>query len=830
MRTVKDTGDGEEDDEDLAQEEERIMHGTRVTGPTTSDAVVRQDPWAVAGSNPNGSRLSPTMGGTPRLSSMLFPGRNYLMTPPRSFDSFGSGSMNSFDSAWQAPDLPRSAFLGNNFGVLGRQHGFGMGSSTKRVIRKNLPAPENPDDEDEDVLLGVSGNAFKQKDSTKTSPLIKEKFPTVDSSPNNDSGLNALIQEVIENIPETPPSVQRPMASKLGMKRQPLGRSKLSQPALEPKGKPRGRETGQTRKGGSIGARLDVSQESDHASLSGSPTRSIKARRNKSLAGRAGLNTQANGPGKEASIYKQADLERYEDVTGMPATKLAARQALYVAIESKKVDVLDAKRHAPKCSQMEGDKDASASQGQATTAVLTTEPKKRGPKPSTAQGTLERNAIDPAFTFSDEESLPSRKIIKDRRKSEPAKLAAPQALQASRLNPQQPPAKDIPERNVVDPSFQFSDEENLLPKRIMATGREPKPAASPGVSVGEGLSIGRKPKDGSASEPTKMRTTPSERKGKRQSMRSARNSNVAVAGDIPVDGADGSVPPNALPAGSEPQGTPSLNRNVLRSRTQRQGGTVPTTITIAASVSVHNEQPVSQETETAKPGSQPGTVKRRPSRPRKVQRIASPELGDFTPPAIVGPATAEVEKGKPKTRQPLLAATSAPPQQPSTPQTKSKANGRQTPTSRPGLISLLSDNEDDEDEISFDLSAFTPSGHHRILAHRHLTNDNNTTPHTALNSTASKKKRASSLLFGPSSTSKVRKHRTPGPERGKERRAKRRGSTNDLASSMVKVRRKSFRAPSPAGSVVQTPGGTRRRCGEEGFTCGRDFCFVCISI
>ncbi len=34
-------------------------------------------------------------------------------------------------------------------------------------------------------------------------------------------------------------------------------------------------------------------------------------------------------------------------------------------------------------------------------------------------------------------------------------------------------------------------------------------------------------------------------------------------------------------------------------------------------------------------------------------------------------------------------------------------------------------------------------------------------------------------------------------------------------------------APSPSGPLVQTPGGTLRRCGQDGFRCEREFCFKC---
>ncbi|KAJ2903437.1 hypothetical protein MKZ38_009922 [Zalerion maritima] len=33
---------------------------------------------------------------------------------------------------------------------------------------------------------------------------------------------------------------------------------------------------------------------------------------------------------------------------------------------------------------------------------------------------------------------------------------------------------------------------------------------------------------------------------------------------------------------------------------------------------------------------------------------------------------------------------------------------------------------------------------------------------------------------------------------------------------------------SPTPTLVETPGGTRRRCGEDGWTCGRDWCFTCL--
>ncbi|KAI6366719.1 hypothetical protein MCOR25_005085 [Pyricularia grisea] len=51
-----------------------------------------------------------------------------------------------------------------------------------------------------------------------------------------------------------------------------------------------------------------------------------------------------------------------------------------------------------------------------------------------------------------------------------------------------------------------------------------------------------------------------------------------------------------------------------------------------------------------------------------------------------------------------------------------------------------------------------------------------------------------------------------------------RGRATGSGSSSVRSRVNS----SPVRSVIQTPGGSKRRCGEEGFRCDRDWCFFCI--
>lgn len=758
LQSVKDTDEGEEVHED---EEERLLEGPQVTGSTIHVSIIRKEPLALERSNPNVSRHLPMTEGPSGLSS--------LMTPPRSFDSFDSGTTLSIDPAWQAPELPRSAYLGSSSGVSGRQYRYGTGATTRKIMSKALHGPREQEEEGEDILLGASSNAFEQREpAARESPLIKKILPTVDSSPNNELGLKELIQEVIENMPETPPSVQRPVASKPGTKRQPPETRTLPQPIAPSKGKPRSRRAVECSKGGPTGAHLEVSQKCEGASMAGSPTAITKPHENTmQLAGRAGAVTHANKPGKETSFYHEDDLVSFQDVTGMPAKK-STKQALYVEIEAKRFA-----RASHITAQSSVDRGALGSQCLSSTAVTAMGSEKPVSEPPTTQGVIERNAIDPAFMFSDEENLPPTKTRNSRRKSEPARLTAPGLPQVSQLTSQQHPSlTDRFERNNVDPSYAFSDEENLLPRRRKTTRPTAGPAMSANLSTEENVSNTRESGDGPVHEPREALRIHKEQKRRRGSMRSLPQSDITV-----------------------------------------------------------DKQGLDQEIKRARPASsltRPDTVRHSRRTPSSRKRIASPEL-EKSAPLAAGPGRAEAGNEEPERGSRPIAGP-APQQLPSTPQSKPKASDKKnTPSSsRPGLISLLSDDEDDEDEISFDLSAFTPSGQHRILLHRpypHLA-----TPRTGLDRTTSnKKKRAGSLVFGASSTSKARKHRTPGVEK-KSGKGRRRGSTNSLARGLVQARRDSFGPPSPVGPVVQTPGGTKRRCGKDGYKCERDFCFICISI
>ncbi|KAI8253832.1 hypothetical protein K4K53_009776 [Colletotrichum sp. SAR 10_77] len=156
------------------------------------------------------------------------------------------------------------------------------------------------------------------------------------------------------------------------------------------------------------------------------------------------------------------------------------------------------------------------------------------------------------------------------------------------------------------------------------------------------------------------------------------------------------------------------------------------------------------------------------------------------------------------------AATTRQHEQPSLPAGPSsstiKASPR-TPSARRSFISLLSD---DEDELTLDLfKSWT-----------------NTSGGSAPGSSGRKKTSyAPVLLAGPqtkiTTPMKQRSHNVGSG--GKTDRGKKRKAAWAFAVTPTKVQ-----FGSPSGSLVKTPGGHMRRCGEDGFKCDRDFCFTCL--
>lgn len=821
---VQEFGEGDEDEDEDAhfsgndRPVRRIGDGSLGNG--SSKAVVQRNPWEVTVSD-LGSPLPPAgVGGLPRLSSMMPLAHDPLMPPVKPFDSWENGHTQVVDPAWQTPELPRTAFTSPRYGAQAQQHIFGMGQTTK-VTRRSLLEPRNQDADEEDVLLSVPDSVLGKKES----PLIKSKFPAVGSSPNNDPGLHEMIQDVIQTIADSSPSAEHsrkgasgpPTKSRMKPARADINCKRLKKQTSEKRRSSTGKAkaASSSRKGEENplkdeGRRRQSAVKSPAQVTTAHEEKQPKTHHEHQTAHPTGV---ADPPGVNEDFYL--------DVTGNTPVKPAG-QTFYVEIKARKVGQTDPFARDQEYNEFEADDRGSLG---VYVPGQTPEPPPYGPfhagekaadppnencavepgtkriipktrNPGIDDGSSRRKRSDPVLTLADAGNLlPGEQKFM----SAPA-VIDDQATQDLRPTVPQKQAKEQFERNIVDPSYAFSDEENLLPRRKRNNRRKSEPASRASLAAQDSSRVGEKVEAGKPPQTTVALDASDQEKRDRAAPASpqpivereaARNvEDVSESSQEQKPKEMVSVDPPAVPL-SRP------HRQTRRNRPEELGA-----------------EPKQQATQKPRPQSLRG-------RPRDKTANGLHGPSDFTqksPPAFASnPAIAEERPPSPKPAKTAEPATAPP----STPQSKSNARSEKTELSRSGLISLLSDDDDEEDEISFNLADFTPSGHHRILALR---------PHHQHPGTASsgKQRRVASLLFGPASASRISKHSTPGSD-DKSRRRRRR-STNTLAGSVVKVRRDSPRVSSPAASVVQTPGGTKRRCGQDGFRCERDFCFICISI
>ncbi|TDZ30475.1 hypothetical protein C8035_v002436 [Colletotrichum spinosum] len=163
--------------------------------------------------------------------------------------------------------------------------------------------------------------------------------------------------------------------------------------------------------------------------------------------------------------------------------------------------------------------------------------------------------------------------------------------------------------------------------------------------------------------------------------------------------------------------------------------------------------------------------------------------------------------------------TSTAPAEPSSPQTlpihppppaaKPSPRPRPKPSTPSNSRTYSSLIPDDEDELTIDLfKTWTASGSSSYASRR-------LTPFAPV------------LLAGPHtkmSTPRTHHSHVPSSDAGaSENRGKKRKAAWAYASTPTKVH-----IGSPSKSLIKTPGGHLRRCGEEGFKCDRDFCFTCL--
>ncbi|KAF4784350.1 hypothetical protein HER10_EVM0007334 [Colletotrichum scovillei] len=261
---------------------------------------------------------------------------------------------------------------------------------------------------------------------------------------------------------------------------------------------------------------------------------------------------------------------------------------------------------------------------------------------------------------------------------------------------------------------------------------------------------------------------------------------------------------------------PPLRRGRQSSPTKTSGAVDKTATSPLKHMRLQSSSPLKKYSVSKPPAKTKKAVKPRPSasseckrnpRSRKSALSTLAKSESLTPPPFSSPS--------PNSTQNQKAA-------PSTPSSSSRHHQPRTTrdsTSRKSFISLLSD---DEDELTLDLFK----------------------THTAASSlggggSSAERRRASYtpvLLAGPhTKITTPMKQRSPlVPESGNTGAAS--ATTTGTETTRGKKRKAAwaFATPtrvhfgSPSGSLVQTPGGNMRRCGEDGFRCDRDFCFTCL--
>lgn len=783
---VQEFGEGDEDEDEDAHfsENDRPVHGVidEALENESADAVMWRNPWEVVGSDAHPSQPAAAVG-APKFSSMMPPTHGPFMQPVQPFGSLEYGHTQVVDPAWQAPELPRSAFMSPRFGAQAQQHIFGMSQTTK-VTRRSLLEPRSQDGDEEDVLLGAPDNGLG-----KESPLIKSKFPAVGSSPNNDPGLHEMIQDVIESIADTSPSSELSKKGVSGTRPPAKSRTKPVRPDADIDCKEGKKQTRENRRSSTGKANTVSSSRTDGQSpyhnkgrgrqiIISSPAKVATIRKKKQP--KAHNEQQAVGTTGEPD-HSGVTEDFFLDITGNTPIKPTG-QTFYVEIKARKVGQSDSFARDQDDHELNTVGRGSLGAG---VSNHTLKPPLHGPLD------VEEKAADAGTLLRKQKHMSAPAGIDD------------QALQESQPTVPQKQAKERFERNIVDPSYAFSDEDNLLPRRKRNSRSNTEPASRASLAAQDASRVSEKPKAGKYPQTTVVLDASGQEKRNRAARAASPQPSVERAEAI--DATEVSKSSQEQRSGQmfpdEPPGGPlsASHRQPRRNRPEKPVA----------------DQPKEQATEKPLPRSLRGRSRRKTG-----SGLHDPSEFAHKSPQVVASVPVVAEEGSPPPAKPPKTAEPAP-VPPSTPQSKSKSRSERTGVSRSGLISLLSDDDDEEDEISFNLADFTPSGQHRILALR---------PHHHKPATSStgKKRRVASLFLGPASTSKVSKHSTPGSNN--KNRKRRRRSTNTLAGSVVKVRRDSPRALSPAVSVVQTPGGTKRRCGEDGFRCERDFCFVCISI
>lgn len=783
-----------------AQGKDQAPSGSGENRPDRADGSPT-DPWRISEPSwPSGFASR----GLPLLESLL-PTQSLFPIEDQSFPPIVHESSRTADPAWQAPELPPSAFL--NMSVPNaRHHGGSTPVVTRTVLKKSLNLPDSPEADIEDDLQTASVHVYerqKQREpqNTSVSPLIHKSFPAVDSSP-HDNNLKDLIQDVISSMPDTPPSIRRSRLPKVQGKPSPLNHEHRYNQRAE--------------------SNLRLSSTPLHVESRGPPKK--RGRKPKTRANPEETLRTIPGDQADQSPWEESDLESFLDITSQGFTKPVG-QTLYVHIEGRK-----AKGPHMVMEGMVSDQNAN------DTSFNTREDFPR--KLSTYHG---QSSL--TLDHQDQDMSPTTKLRQSRKLDEPK------------------PGETF-ERNVVDPTFAFSDEEVLLPRRskkdeqLQSKHSGPSNLPSPPLLDPDTSRCTATENNITTVVREKFTVAPNEAaqsllrqqdpiqkrpwgRPKKRRIGDTNGEQVTEATPVAMEAAHEtrkSKEPQVITSDTEENTTKPEQQ---RRRSVRLSSDPDTTIESAAinqneprlsSMSFEQNPPINAARDMHIGRQDSSLVNQEPEQPvvrADARASRDPELptgqSDLPQEKHQAPGSPErVPPAEPQVTQPTT---------PSRP--REKQVEKNTPSFSTSVLSLISESDDDEDELSFDHSDYTPSGHHRILVHRPFP-ELPTTPQFSASS-KSTKKRASLFPSRSHSSSSHRISKPPQTPRSTgsdkagnacHRRTHRKG--HQLARSVVRVVRRPDGNEDREGSVLQTPGGTKRRCGEDGWKCDRDFCFVCM--
>jgi hypothetical protein len=495
-------------------------------------------------------------------------------------------------------------------------------------------------------------------------------------------------------------------------------------------------------------------------------------------------------------------------------------------------------------------------------------------------------------------------------------------------------------RNVVDPAYDFSDEdEPTLPRGRASRKKQTKPKPTRTTKTGPGVlrEISQNVGSGVATPERKSATNDSLPGGYASAAVRAQSPTLSVhlediVGDLLEPFGGGDVPSSAKPPAETPKQRSNAKSSMpdgttKRPMTRRSSVLEAVTPMIIQPNSRISSVDTASKTATKTPESVPSKKRQRgvskarsqetPARaPRRLgihgrsslgqpTRQEIPETSPNTQPVVSPPSSnnlptpaLEVQDSDPpfpsaeqaqdaathldrapsptltdpsSKPQPSPSLSKQPPQQPSPPphtpvktptRRRSKSHHATTTTStkatnttstttkkKTGVLSLLPTNDNnDEDELEDELSILspakpgitrsTPAGHHvrlGLFAPNLVSGGSTSKLEKAVLASSA---RQASVGSGSSSNVGVGGFNTPTTKKGRGRKSSALGGGGVVNSGGGGSKREgNGGAPWTPSSrlgraleaeLVQTPGGTMRRCGEGGFRCEREFCFSCL--